>query len=236
MYSNLRILIVIISLILSINANTIESKYNGLRKDLKPLEPSENYMFSVNIDEDDANLYKLFWNYSMQNEEILFEIHCKTLGWVGFGLSPTGNMVNSDIAIGWVDNNGKAYLYDTYATAEEPPLVDAKQDFNLIDAKQINGYTIFKFSRKFVTCDKQNDFEIKKETNRLIFAWNDNDPTFDAQNNPKWSYHQKNKRIKSVILLNFQDASVQSNQDADVNFSYELKINNVNIFFCFRMI
>jgi hypothetical protein len=222
---------ILFGLILSIHANTIENKYKGLGKDLKPLEPSENYMFSVNIDEDDANLYKLFWNYSMQNEEILFEIHCKTLGWVGFGLSPTGNMVNSDIAIGWVDNNGKAYLYDTYATAEEAPLVDAKQDFNLIDAKQIDGYTILKFSRKFITCDKQNDFEIKKETNRLILAWNDKDPTFDSENNPKWSYHQKNRRIKSVMLLDFKDANVQLNQDSDVTFSYELKMNNV--IFCF---
>ena len=232
MKSNLKILFTLIGLILSINANTIESKYKGLGKDLKPLEPSENYMFNVNIDEDDANLYKLFWNYSMQNEEILFEIHCKTLGWVGFGLSPTGNMVNSDIAIGWVDNNGKANLYDTYATAKEAPLVDAKQYLNLIDAKQIDGYTILKFSRKFITCDKQNDFEIKKETNRLIFAWNDNDPTFDSQNNPKWSFHEKNKRIKSVILLDFKDATVKSNQDADVTSFYELKINNVFYFCC----
>jgi hypothetical protein len=60
-------------------------------KALKPLEPSEPYTHSINMDEDDESLYKLFWKI-LNNDEIQFEIHCRTTGWVGLGFSPNGNM------------------------------------------------------------------------------------------------------------------------------------------------
>jgi hypothetical protein len=60
-------------------------------KALKPLEPSEPYTHSINMDEDDKSLYKLFWKI-LNNDEIQFEIHCRTTGWVGLGFSPNGNM------------------------------------------------------------------------------------------------------------------------------------------------
>jgi hypothetical protein len=61
------------------------------QKSLKPLEPSEAYTHSVNMDDDDKDLYKLFWKI-LDNDEIQFEIHCRTTGWVGLGFSPNGNM------------------------------------------------------------------------------------------------------------------------------------------------
>jgi len=49
-------------------------------KALKPLEPSESYTHTVSMDEDDEDLYKLFWKI-LDKDEIQFEIHCKTTGW-----------------------------------------------------------------------------------------------------------------------------------------------------------
>ena len=44
--------------------------------------------------------YHVFSKYD--STTITFEIHAKTLGWVGFGLSPNGGMVGSDVIIAWV--------------------------------------------------------------------------------------------------------------------------------------
>ena len=46
--------------------------------------------------------YRFYWNYTQT--ELIGEIHCRTSGWVGFGLSPNGNMDKSDVVIGWISN------------------------------------------------------------------------------------------------------------------------------------
>ena len=79
-------------------------------RELKPLVPSESYTHSLEVDEDDPNLYRLFWKLVDNEKSLQFELHCKTSGWVGFGLSPNGDMTGADIAMSWVDSNGKAHL------------------------------------------------------------------------------------------------------------------------------
>ena len=61
------------------------------QKTLKPLEASEAYTHSISMDDNDKDLYKLFWKI-LNNDEIQFEIHCRTTGWVGLGFSPNGSM------------------------------------------------------------------------------------------------------------------------------------------------
>ena len=51
--------------------------------------------------------YNVFWKYD--SATITFEIHAKTLGWVGFGLSPNGGMAGSDVIIAWV-NDGETFF------------------------------------------------------------------------------------------------------------------------------
>lgn len=106
----------------------------------RPLEPSEVYTHSAVADEDEPYQYKLFWR-RIGDDEIQFEAHCKTTGWVGFGLSPNGGMTDADIVIGWV-KNGFGYLKDTYATGFKTPIEDAVQDYVLLDAAEIDGYMI----------------------------------------------------------------------------------------------
>ena len=53
------------------------------------------------------NIYSMLW--TLDNTTATFEVHVKTLGYVGFGISKTGGMADADIVIGWV-KNGKAYL------------------------------------------------------------------------------------------------------------------------------
>ena len=70
---------------------------------------SSRYAFSTTLyDRDDT--YMLHWNFSNAERTIAFAVNASTTGWVGFGLSPNGGMVNSDVVMGWV-SNGRAYFH-----------------------------------------------------------------------------------------------------------------------------
>ena len=68
-------------------------------------QPSEPFDYQAVLSKDDT--YHLFWKFDEKN--ITFEVHVKSKGYVGFGLSPDGSMKGSDIVIGWV-KDGKAYF------------------------------------------------------------------------------------------------------------------------------
>ena len=131
----------------------------GIVKQLRPLEPSENYTHNLIVDEDIQDQFQVFWKL-INDDEIQFEVHCKTTGWVGMGLSPNGGMGGSDIVIGWVKDN-KAYLKDCYANGKVVPTIDPQQNYDLLDGAEVNGYTILKFKRKLLTCDRDYDMDIK---------------------------------------------------------------------------
>ena len=47
-------------------------------------------------------VYELYWNVT--DNRITFAVRVETTGWVGFGISPTGLMLNSDVIMGSVDD------------------------------------------------------------------------------------------------------------------------------------
>lgn len=53
---------------------------------------------AVDLDEN----YRLLW--SINNQDITFEVQARTLGYVGLGFSTDGSIYGADIVIGWVDN------------------------------------------------------------------------------------------------------------------------------------
>lgn len=67
--------------------------------------------FAVNHNQslylDSAKNYYLSW--TLDNGKITFLVRVNTSGYVGFGLSPNPNMINSDIFIGGV-KDGSAYF------------------------------------------------------------------------------------------------------------------------------
>lgn len=77
---------------------------------VKSLQPSENYTHSWIVDQEQPELYQMFSKLVDKDQFIQFELHCKTNGWLGFGLSPNGDMPGADIVIAWIDQNGKAQL------------------------------------------------------------------------------------------------------------------------------
>ena len=67
----------------------------------------EKYRFSAILDDG----YTLYWNFDLEQQTIAFAVNVSTTGWVGFGLSPNGQMPQSDVVIGWVDNNGNTQFH-----------------------------------------------------------------------------------------------------------------------------
>ncbi|MGH0120290.1 UNVERIFIED_CONTAM: hypothetical protein FKN15_060698 [Acipenser sinensis] len=108
---------------------------------------------------DSAGNVSLRWGFDSKQETITFQLACKTRGWVGFGLSPSGEMDGSDIVIGGVNPNGTTYFTDRHAVDAQLPLVDGSQDYTLLSLKEDATRTTMKFSRKVQTCDK-DDMEI----------------------------------------------------------------------------
>ncbi len=70
---------------------------------------SLEYPFNVTLVEGE---YYLYWNFSKAADSIQFGVRVKTTGWIGFGLSPSGQMVGSDVIIGWIDDQeGTDYFH-----------------------------------------------------------------------------------------------------------------------------
>ena len=67
----------------------------------------EEYRFSAILDDG----YTLHWNFDLEEQTISFAVNVSTTGWVGFGLSPNGQMPQSDVIIGWVDNDGNTQFH-----------------------------------------------------------------------------------------------------------------------------
>jgi hypothetical protein len=53
-----------------------------------PIEPFTNYS---NVVELQANVADLFWTVDNDKQEITFELHINTTGWIGLGISPGKN-------------------------------------------------------------------------------------------------------------------------------------------------
>ena len=79
------------------------------KKELKPLVSSDDSVSEANADDRDQDLFRVYWKM-LDDDYIQFELHARTTGWVGFGISPNGGMNGADMVIGWVDNNGKGHF------------------------------------------------------------------------------------------------------------------------------
>ena len=78
---------------------------------------SSSYPFSaVLLNDASRGEYTLHWNFTREESIIYFAVNVSTRGWVGFGLSPNGGMVGSDVVIGWV-NGGASYFQVFYVAS-----------------------------------------------------------------------------------------------------------------------
>ena len=67
---------------------------------------SNKYPFHVALSTDPTYQYDLYWKVDLEEEMIELAVNVSTTGWIGFGLSPNGQMLGSDVLIGWISNDG----------------------------------------------------------------------------------------------------------------------------------
>lgn len=72
---------------------------------------SEKYAYSKVLV---LGYYKLYWKFNIELQMMYFAVRVYTKGWVGLGLSPNGQMPNSDVIIGWVDDSGLAHMHVSF--------------------------------------------------------------------------------------------------------------------------
>ncbi|KAK3101729.1 hypothetical protein FSP39_005907 [Pinctada imbricata] len=174
--------------VLSVSARTLSLDDQGIPT------PTQSYPYQEMLDRNGS--YFLFWDKN--DTHVTMEVHVKTRGYVGFGLSPNGNMFPADIVIGGV-KNGKTYFKDRHSTGKSAPPIDDSQDWILLHGEENNFGTVLKFTRKISTCDKQ-DMGITDATMRVIYSYHDNDPINDTDMSRM--YHGPQHRgSKSITFL-----------------------------------
>ena len=57
-------------------------KCNGISS---PIPPYTTYKYSIEVQ---ANVADLWWNVDETKQDIVFELHVKTTGWIALGISP----------------------------------------------------------------------------------------------------------------------------------------------------
>ena len=100
-----------------------------------------NYEFSNSL----HAKYNLYWNKPTDGK-ICMAVEVETLGWVGLGFSPNGNMVGSDIMMAWVID-GEVSITDRKAVSTSLPMLDTQQDFELVEGYEEDGKTVIQFCR-----------------------------------------------------------------------------------------
>ena len=73
---------------------------------------SDRYDFQLNLTSQQPGSvpFKFFYTYDRDNQLLKMAVKVLSLGWVGIGFSRNQFMPDTDVAIGWVDDSGRAFL------------------------------------------------------------------------------------------------------------------------------
>lgn len=83
---------------------------------------------------------------------MVWEIHARTRGWLGFGFSSNGGMDGADIVTAWVED-GKLHLQDRHGVGPEMPPEDEISDWRPLYARENDTHTMVVVARDVNTCD-----------------------------------------------------------------------------------
>uniref|UniRef100_A0A3Q0R9R4 Monooxygenase, DBH-like 1, like n=1 Tax=Amphilophus citrinellus TaxID=61819 RepID=A0A3Q0R9R4_AMPCI len=162
---------------------------------------------------DQDRLVCLKWGFDSPAGDITFQLAVNTTGWVGFGLSPNGDMMGADIVIGGLGPKG-SYFTDRYSTGNSMPKVDMQQSYTLLSMSENQNQTIMTFRRSIKACDDK-DFQITAQPIKLIYAYGKTDDI---------SYHGGRRGTKEVNLLNYMPRTIPANS------SYlNVTMNNITV-------
>ncbi|CAF4462457.1 unnamed protein product [Rotaria sp. Silwood2] len=195
----------------------ITKKSNGISS---PLQPYTSYRYSTELQ---RNVADLWWTVNETRQEITFELHIKTTGWIALGISPAGGMKGADIGLGWIDQGGQVHFQDRHANGFSRPVIDnTTTDWFALQGREQNGWTAIQFKRSLDTCDKM-DVSIKSGTNTLIFAYGLEDS--DISQPDGLIYYHDSRRGSRIVPLRSYGNPPSEEKFADLDY-FEFKLNN----------
>ncbi|OXA39575.1 DBH-like monooxygenase protein 2 homolog [Folsomia candida] len=104
------------------------------------------------------------------------KITAETLGWIGWGISPRGTMMGSDMVMGGFNGaTGEAYIGDRYASHPGLPELDREQNVELVSASENATHTVLEFTRAVDTGDIDQDLTVENEVQFIVWAIGDTD-------------------------------------------------------------
>ncbi|KAM6954075.1 DBH-like monooxygenase protein 2 homolog [Aplochiton taeniatus] len=174
-----------------------------------PLSPPLPFMEHL----DPEHLVTLRWGFSDVQGTITFQLSVNTTGWVGFGLSPNGDMFGADIVTGGIGTNG-TYFTDRHGEGKFLPAEDAQQSYTVLSMTEVEGQTTMTFQRPIRLCDK-DDFDISASPIKIIYAYGTTDEI---------KYHFNRRGTKVINLLRFMP-KVSLPDSNYMNFT----MNNVSV-------
>jgi hypothetical protein len=168
------------------------------RREAEPLDPENKYLLS--------------WEVDLDTEVVTFNVVVETRGFVGFGISPSGNMIGADIFIGGVDSiSGFNYYFDMHGVANGPPIRDERNDWKLLSAAENATHTSVRFSRLLNTCDEQ-DYAIGEDTTRVIWSYGPTDTVeYHGVNRGSTSFNLIEPPIPDVDLTKYRKWEINVN-------------------------
>eukprot|EP01084_Bolivina_argentea_P138064 243155_1 len=192
----------------------------------------------------EAEEYLLYWKINETAEYVELAIEAETSGWVGFGISDNGLMIEADIVLGWIDESGEAFLQRRHTTTNrvDGALFDENIINDLIESEYDSNLSItrLRFYRELYPCPDDNN-PIRKQivlgTTQVIFATNNDNPVCntDGQDNEDKDYgddctlsmHPMNKMGKKALNLHSAEMPViELPQDAE---NYTFTMDNYNL-------
>jgi len=172
--------------------------------------PSE-YKFSSQLSPD----YKLYWNIDTTLGQISIAVECKCTGWIAFGPSKAGQMINSDIVLGsisngvvsiddyWNDNRQFCDPSSGGVCSDSTQHVGGADDIINFNGNENNGVTQLKWIRALKSPHPKGDIDI-----------------IDGQMNAIWGFHptikaitKHNTNTRLGISINFYTGKVGAGVD-----------------------
>jgi len=185
---------------------------------------STEFTYSAYLDEDES--FRLYWTNLDGEGLIEFGMEVEATGWISIGISPRGQMPNSDIAIGWVDDDGEAYVQDRYTTSRTAPLYDAHQNVTLISGEESDGWTRIRFTRPKFACNDE-DVALSQGTTRLIWAFHaDSDPEEECFDSLSGIEPHSSKGSQSLNLDSGTSVSVELEDDVQ---TIDVTMSNISV-------
>ena len=166
--------------------------------------------YNVYLDEEEH----VSFHWSLINDTHMeIGVVCINLGWCAVGISPNGQMPDTDINFFWVDDSDSTvYLQDRYAYDRSVPTLDDVDNLSLLSGGQTENITWVRYLRPQFSCDDQDNM-VEIGTTRLSYAYQADDPTeelFDSTSSVNIHDHQGSK---SVNLLTGSGGTVELEDD-----------------------